>query len=206
MKSKILIFFIALVSALSASAAVTADQVMQKASATLTSPASVTVSFGVINGGNSGSGVAVMSNRRFYLTLGAMTVWYNGKTQWTANSNTREVSITTPLEEEIFETNPFVVLSQYKKITPASSPSRKQESTPSPSRLKQKYHAEIGNSHRFGQRLAPYKTHRRYSLRRKVCPFDKLDKRRRQTPRLAFYLQRLRIQGLRSHRPPISQF
>ena len=115
MKTKILIFFIALVSGLSASAAVTADQVMQKASATLTSPASVTVSFGVINGGSSGSGIAVMSNRRFYLTLGAMTVWYNGKTQWTANSNTREVSITTPLEEEIFETNPFVVLSQYKK-------------------------------------------------------------------------------------------
>ena len=116
MKTKILIFFIALVSGLSASAAVTADQVMQKASATLTSPASVTVSFGVINGGSSGSGIAVMSNRRFYLTLGAMTVWYNGKTQWTANSNTREVSITTPLEEEIFETNPFVVLSQYKNV------------------------------------------------------------------------------------------
>lgn len=114
MKTKILALFAALLTAFSVSAAVTADEVMRKTSATLTSPASVTVSFTVQNGGHTGSGVAVMSNQRYHMVLGAMTVWFDGKTQWTANNNTREVNVTTPLEEEIFESNPFVVLSQYK--------------------------------------------------------------------------------------------
>ncbi len=68
-----------------------------------------------------------MSNQRYHMVLGAMTVWFDGKTQWTANNNTREVNVTTPLEEEIFESNPFVVLSQYKnayKCTLAKSRSR----------------------------------------------------------------------------------
>lgn len=115
MKTRILSFVVALVAAFSASAAVSADKVMQQASATLTSPASVTVTFAVQNGGQSGNGVVVMSNKRYNMTLGAMKIWYDGKTQWTANSNTSEVSITTPTEEEICESNPFVVLSNYKQ-------------------------------------------------------------------------------------------
>jgi len=99
---------------LSATAAPSARQVLDKTAAALTSAKSVTIKFSISGNHNSGAGTLTMSKQKFAYSAGSVSVWYNGKTQWTLNRQEQEVSITEPTAAELMESNPFSVISGYK--------------------------------------------------------------------------------------------
>lgn len=50
-----------------------------------------------------------------------MTVWYDGKTQWTLLPQQGEVNISEPSNEELSQINPFILISNFKKNYNAST-------------------------------------------------------------------------------------
>ncbi len=66
------------------------------------------------NGGST-AGDLTMSGKKFRLITPQMSVWYNGKDQWSYLSAAGEVNITEPTPEELLETNPFEVIVSYDK-------------------------------------------------------------------------------------------
>jgi outer membrane lipoprotein-sorting protein len=113
---KILLSIIMMAMACGAHAALTAEQVLDKVTATLTKAASTTVSFSFTSGGKSASGSVTVCHEKFTYSAGDLAVWYNGKTQWTLQRSANEVTITEPTADELIESNPFKLISNYKKI------------------------------------------------------------------------------------------
>ena len=72
------------------------------------------------------TGEAVMAGKRFVIVTdaGDFETWFDGKTQWTYNEASDEVSMTEPTQAEIIEVNPLVIISDVKdryKIIPLTS-------------------------------------------------------------------------------------
>lgn len=61
------------------------------------------------------SGTLLLRGQQFQVKTAEMTVWYDGKTQWAMLSNSGEVNVTEPTEEERAAMNPSVLLNIYKK-------------------------------------------------------------------------------------------
>lgn len=113
--TRLITFLLVIATAVCARGALTAGQIMDKAAKKLTGPASVTVTFTIASdrtGTTTGS--LTMGARKFTFTVAGLSVWYDGKTQWTLNRQTKEVSITTPTAAELTESNPFYILSDYR--------------------------------------------------------------------------------------------
>ncbi len=51
---------------------------------------------------------------KYILSMPDMTIWFDGKTQWTYIHSAQEVNINTPEPEEIAQTNPYQILQSYK--------------------------------------------------------------------------------------------
>jgi outer membrane lipoprotein-sorting protein len=102
--------------AIGANAAMTAEQVLDKVAASFTKAASVTVSFSFTSNGHAASGTVTACKNKFSYSAGDLAVWYNGKTQWALQRSANEVTITEPTAAELIESNPFKILSNYKKL------------------------------------------------------------------------------------------
>lgn len=69
-----------------------------------------------INGGSGPvQGSVILSGARYTMTTPQMSVWYDGRTQWTLLENTAEVSITEPTADELMASNPFAILSDHQR-------------------------------------------------------------------------------------------
>lgn len=64
--------------------------------------------------GQTVKGNFTMKANRFIMNINEMTVYFNGKTQWTYSPENEEVTITEPTAEELAETNPIAVLYSYR--------------------------------------------------------------------------------------------
>ena len=102
--------------AIAGHAAITAEQVLGKVASALTKPASVTVTFAYSGNGQTGNGNMTVCRRLFTYNAGDLTVWYDGKTQWALARSAKEVSVTEPEESELIESNPFMIISNYKNL------------------------------------------------------------------------------------------
>jgi len=60
-------------------------------------------------------GILKLDGNRFYLVTSETTTWFDGTTQWTYLSNSDEVNITNPTEEELQEINPYAMLGNQRK-------------------------------------------------------------------------------------------
>jgi len=60
------------------------------------------------------SGTFVMQQQKFVLESQDLTVYFDGKTQWTYLEANNEVSITEPSEDELAEINPMIILHEYQ--------------------------------------------------------------------------------------------
>ena len=106
--SVILAFFAA------AAADTDASKVLDNMSKAFQKAGTLSASYTMTSDGHKSSGEMILSGDRFRLTSPQMTIWYDGKTQWTYNSDIREVNITEPTPEELAETNPFVIISMFR--------------------------------------------------------------------------------------------
>lgn len=70
-------------------------------------------------------GSAILSGTKIAMTTPQMCVWYDGTTQWTYMTASREVNISEPDAAELLATNPFAILtadsSQYRSKSLADS-------------------------------------------------------------------------------------
>lgn len=96
---------------LAAAAPTGAQKTLAAISATLTRPASATVKFTSKINGQTTSGTLTMAGKRFTLALGAVTIWYDGKTQWVYSRNSNEVMVSEPTADELAESNPLLLMS-----------------------------------------------------------------------------------------------
>lgn len=60
-------------------------------------------------------GSVIMERGKFQLTTPGFSVWYDGNTQWTMIASSQEVNITEPTLEELMESNPFVIVSNWRQ-------------------------------------------------------------------------------------------
>lgn len=91
-----------------------AAKVLDSMSKAFQKAGTLSASYTMTSDGHKSQGEMILSGDRFRLTSPLMTIWYDGKTQWTYNSDIREVNITEPTPEELAETNPFVIISMFR--------------------------------------------------------------------------------------------
>jgi len=112
----IVLLFVLALGALSAprAHAMTAVQVLDKASASLLKNKGITATY-TIKGdvGNSVGSIKVKGNK-FFIEAGGVLTWYDGRTQWNLNTASREVTVSTPTARELATASPYALVSSYK--------------------------------------------------------------------------------------------
>ena len=98
-----------------------ADAVLKNTVDKLKAAPSVVAQFALTQDGRTANGSITASQSRFVMSAGDMSVWYNGKTQWTMSRQAGECNITEPTADELAQVNPFEVLTSYTKYYTAKA-------------------------------------------------------------------------------------
>ena len=106
------ILFLSL-AAVMACAVESADAILRNAADKLAAAGSVEVRFTVNGGEGPIAGTATIEGARFVFDTPVIEVWFDGTTQWTLLKGSDEVSITEPTSDELMESNPFAILTNY---------------------------------------------------------------------------------------------
>lgn len=104
----IFLSLIAVFTCQSANAALTAQQVAQKAAAVVAGAKGITASFTISSDGHSTKGTIKGSGVKFTVTLPEVSTWYDGKSLYTYNPRTQETTVTNPTARELLESNPLL--------------------------------------------------------------------------------------------------
>lgn len=91
-----------------------ASALVDKVVAKISTYPSVQASYAITADGHTNKGTIRMSGRCFSIASPAMSVWYDGKTQWTYLVSEREVDITEPTAGEVRQVNPFAIMQSFK--------------------------------------------------------------------------------------------
>ena len=110
---KILLLLICAAIAVAAQAETSAAGLLDKCAAKLLDAPSVSATFTIAVDGGDVSGNILIARERFRITSPRLNMWFDGRTQWTALSRTREVSISEPTAEELLSSNPFAIITGY---------------------------------------------------------------------------------------------
>lgn len=101
-------------------AAQTAREVLDNASAKLRAAGGMQATFEATTfqgttqtGGTSGS--IFVQGAKFQVSSSEMSVWFDGKTQWSLLKSSDEVNVSTPSAEEVQQMNPYAFVNLYKK-------------------------------------------------------------------------------------------
>ena len=115
----ILMGMMAVIVAFSASAQ-TADGMLKKAAAAINGAGGLTASFTLDYGQQKMTGTLKASGRKFALQTSSTSTWYDGKSMWTYNPNTKETTLMTPTPQEVGEANPLAIVNSYSSAFTAS--------------------------------------------------------------------------------------
>ena len=90
---------------------------LDKATAIVSSRGGITARFALSRPGAVGrtSGTISVKGTKFVASTPQMTIWFNGKTQWSYMRSTNEVNISTPTEAQRFSMNPYTLLTMYRQ-------------------------------------------------------------------------------------------
>lgn len=108
-----LLFFLLLMGCGCASAQ-TASEVLGKAAAKIKAAKGISCRFAVTGNAGGVSGNLQAAGQRFSITSASSSVWYDGKTMWTLNPSSKEVTVTAPTSSEVAETNPLTYVQGYQ--------------------------------------------------------------------------------------------
>lgn len=89
-------------------AALTPEQVAQKAAAVISNARSISASFTVSSGGKESKGSIKSLGTKFTVQLPEFSTWYDGKDMYTYNPRTSETTVTVPTAQELLESNPLL--------------------------------------------------------------------------------------------------
>lgn len=91
----------------------TAAAIMQRCADKFKNAPAITVNFAIANTAEPLTGTITMSRTKFNILTPAISIWFDGKTQWTYLNENKEVNITEPTREELMESNPFELLANF---------------------------------------------------------------------------------------------
>ena len=94
--------------------AINANEVLTNASEKYQKDGSISAQFTLSGVGNSSDGTITISGDKFHLSTPLLSIWYNGRTQWTYSAETNEVNITEPTVEELQQVNPFAIINSFR--------------------------------------------------------------------------------------------
>lgn len=92
----------------------TAVQVLDKVVSKMESAPSLSVTMILTVGSHAEHATLTVAKEKFTTKFGSMEVFYDGTTQWTVNSDDKEISLTEPTASELSETNPLAFMQNYK--------------------------------------------------------------------------------------------
>lgn len=96
-----------------AGAAETAGQMMERAAAKINAAGGLSANFMMTSGQYTSKGSMKAEGRKFCIISTQASTWYDGKTLWTYNANTKETTVVNPTESELAETNPLALVNSY---------------------------------------------------------------------------------------------
>lgn len=91
----------------------TPAEVLQNTVSKLDAAPGISAKFTVKGDQGSLSGTVLMDGNRSYMEFQQGRQWFDGKTMWTLNPNTREVTVTNPEASELCDANPLLYLKDY---------------------------------------------------------------------------------------------
>lgn len=94
--------------------AINANEVLTNASEKYQKDGSISAQFTLSGVDNSTDGAITISGDKFHLSTPLLSIWYNGRTQWTYSAETNEVNITEPTVEELQQVNPFAIINSFR--------------------------------------------------------------------------------------------
>lgn len=92
--------------------AITANEILAKASNKYTNSKSISATFNIIDNGST-SGTITIAGEKFVITTPQLSTWFNGKTQWSYSPTANEVNISEPTTEELQQINPFAIIKSF---------------------------------------------------------------------------------------------
>ena len=98
-----------------ANPAMSATGILDKVVAKLSDSPSLEMQMSVSNGGETFNANVTIARDKFRYATGGMAVFYDGTTQWTVDSDMKEVTLTLPTADEVSETNPLAFVQNYRK-------------------------------------------------------------------------------------------
>ena len=93
---------------------------LKKAAAAINGAGGLTASFTLDYGQQKMTGTLKASGRKFALQTSSTSTWYDGKSMWTYNPNTKETTLMTPTPQEVGEANPLAIVNSYSSAFTAS--------------------------------------------------------------------------------------
>lgn len=96
-----------------ADAADSGVDIMRRCASKFSDAKSINVDFAIAHSNGSDKGTLTMSKKLFRIETPALSIWFDGKTQWTYMAYNDEVNVTEPTGEELMESNPFEVISLF---------------------------------------------------------------------------------------------
>lgn len=109
-----LLFVLSVICTANVYAVETAEQILSRCAAKISNAPSVTIKFSLAFGDKRSNCELIIAKNKYRLSSDEIEVWYDGATQWSYSSQDKEVSITEPTDEELLESNPFTIISNYK--------------------------------------------------------------------------------------------
>ena len=95
----------------------TARQILDRTATELGKARNITAPFTLTANGQTVNGTLKMAGDKFFLTLPQAKIWYDGRTQWSLDTTTKEVNLSEPLPDELAQVNPMVIISTLHKAS-----------------------------------------------------------------------------------------
>ena len=109
-----ILLLLALIFAIVPAYALNASQVLDRAASSLAKSRGVTADYTLISGNSRQAGSMKSKGKKFVITAGGVTTWYDGHTQWNLNAASGEVTVSTPTMQELATGNPYLLVTSYK--------------------------------------------------------------------------------------------
>lgn len=97
-----------------------ANEVVNRVLAAYRNSGGIEASYSVSSIQGSTSGTIAMQGDKFRILSNELRCWYDGNSLWTYSSLTREVNITTPTQEELLTTSPYIAITELQKASAMS--------------------------------------------------------------------------------------
>lgn len=92
----------------------TATGILDKTANKLTAAKTFSADFSMSGGDGEVNGSMYVDGDKFAMTSNLTSIWYDGKTQWSAAHDIEELTIFEPTAEEIAQINPIAIIKNYK--------------------------------------------------------------------------------------------